>query len=218
MTLDATKHQGLVDLANDEPPAGIVWHQHPDQRWVWGVYANDGCALCDAAQRWLDRPVDAEPVPARSVREAKARPTVYTARLSRGLGKWLVRTETETAIPDTAIVNVTRQSGLAEFAPSWSLLRQFLPMRTDGTLTDEDWKVYARSYTVEMHLSYRCSRGAWDALLEKPVVVLACYCPDAARCHRTLLAGLLGRLGADVRGELVAGVCAAPGEQLGVFG
>lgn len=32
-------------------------------------------------------------------------------------------------------------------------------------------------------------------------MTLVCYCTDAAHCHRTVLAGILGRLGADVRGE-----------------
>lgn len=41
-----------------------------------------------------------------------------------------------------------------------------------------------------------------DPSLARSRVVLVCYCTDPTRCHRSLLAGILGKLGADVRGEL----------------
>lgn len=41
-----------VDDAN--PPAGVGWHRH-GERWVWGVCILDGCAICDAAWRWMTR-------------------------------------------------------------------------------------------------------------------------------------------------------------------
>lgn len=45
--------------------------------------------------------------------------------------------------------------------------------------------------------------GAWRALLARPRVVLACYCADPERCHRTILArDILPKLGATYRGEL----------------
>jgi len=56
-------------------------------------------------------------------------------------------------------------------------------------------------YTAEMRASYRERRLTWDALLAHAEVTLVCYCNDPAHCHRTLLAGILGKLGADVRGE-----------------
>lgn len=42
----------------------------------------------------------------------------------------------------------------------------------------------------------------WTWLLAQEEVVLLCYCPRAAICHRTLLASVLGKLGAVVRGEV----------------
>jgi hypothetical protein len=60
---------------------------------------------------------------------------------------------------------------------------------------------YAPLYLAEMRKSYREHRAAWDALLARPRVVLACYEVDPRECHRSLLATILGNLGADVRGE-----------------
>jgi uncharacterized protein YeaO (DUF488 family) len=59
-------------------------------------------------------------------------------------------------------------------------------------------------YVAEMRVSYRERRAAWVELLAKPRVVLACYCDSPVRCHRRLLAAILEKLGAEVRGELLA--------------
>jgi hypothetical protein len=98
-------------------------------------------------------------------------------------------------------LDVTRKSGGAlgvVFAPSWALLRPHLAARREGRDT---WDAYAPMYRAEMVASYRAHRAAWDALLAREVATLCCYCTDPARCHRTLLAGFLARLGADARGE-----------------
>ena len=44
--------------------------------------------------------------------------------------------------------------------------------------------------------------AAWTALLACERVVLCCYCTDPERCHRSLLARILGKLGAHVEGEI----------------
>lgn len=119
-------------------------------------------------------------------------PIVYTARVSyRG--------------PDR--LDITRKSAGPEglpFAPSWEILRPILALRrTQGAAAVADaWPRYVADYTAEMRVSfYRHHRAAWVALLERPEVTLVCYCADPARCHRTVLAEILGKLGADVRGE-----------------
>lgn len=39
----------------------IGWHQHGRQ-WVWGIASDEGCKLCDAADRWLSvQPVTLTP-------------------------------------------------------------------------------------------------------------------------------------------------------------
>ena len=116
------------------------------------------------------------------------------------------------------------------FAPSWAILRPALDARRKATamrdvademsdslvraayhakinesaddLEREAWERYVPAYMAEMRRSYADNRAAWEGLLARSRVVLVCYCTDAARCHRTLLAGILGKLGADVRGEL----------------
>jgi hypothetical protein len=128
-------------------------------------------------------------------------------------------------------LDITRKSGGVEgrpFAPSWTILRPALDARRHADLVrkaaldfggddpdaDTDaihfaevdeaaaWERYVPAYTAEMRESYRANRPAWDALLGRERAVLVCYCTDPARCHRALLAGILGKLGADVRGEV----------------
>jgi len=112
--------------------------------------------------------------------------------------------------------NVTRDSGDADgvlFAPSWSILRPALAARMRAiscgrdyahdaqVILDAAWAAYVPAYLAEMRASYRTHRAVWDRVLARPRVVLVCYCVEAERCHRTVLAGILGKLGADVRGE-----------------
>jgi hypothetical protein len=127
---------------------------------------------------------------------------------------WTARISTR----DSDCFDITRKSGGPDgeaFAPSWAILRPALDARREGDrlrkaldvsgstfIERQAWDRYVPAYTAEMRASYRDNRAAWDALLARSRVVLVCYCTDAARCHRTLLAGILGKLGAHVRGEL----------------
>lgn len=86
-----------------------------------------------------------------------------------------------------------RGVGLA-FAPSRELLESGRAGRVSSSR-------YAELYTAEMRASYREHRSAWDTVLSWERVVLLCFCTDAARCHRSVLAGIFGRLGAVVEGE-----------------
>jgi hypothetical protein len=101
-------------------------------------------------------------------------------------------------------LNVTRKSGAEGlvFAPSWALLHPFLVLRKDHPITDEEWATYRAGYLAEMRASYRAQRETWDALLRRGEVVIVCYCAQAERCHRTLLAReILPALGAMYEGE-----------------
>jgi uncharacterized protein YeaO (DUF488 family) len=108
--------------------------------------------------------------------------TVYTSRLSYGG-------------PDR--FDITRKNATMEsapFAPYWALVR--------GAKTGEiPWDRYVDHYTQQMRVSYKDHRKKWDALLSRDVVTLVCFCVDPNRCHRTVLAGILGKLGARVGGE-----------------
>lgn len=114
---------------------------------------------------------------------------VYTARMGR---RW------PDGLPVTRKI-VTHKDGLP-FAPSAPLLDEFLAHRKAGREEDV-WPEYVRRYTAEMRASYRDHRAAWDALLARESVTLLCFCPDPSRCHRGVLAGILGRCGAVVIGE-----------------
>lgn len=90
------------------------------------------------------------------------------------------------------------------FAPSWSILTpaKALLDHVDPHVRDESWKLYARAYAAEMKVSHMKHRAAWDALLAREEVTLVCFCDlDKHGCHRTLLAQILVKLGADHLGE-----------------
>lgn len=74
--------------------------------------------------------------------------------------------------------------------------------RAAETVRDSTWALYREAYTAEMRESYRTRRAAWDALLARDEVTLCCYCTDPERCHRTLLSGILAKLGACNEGEV----------------
>jgi len=125
---------------------------------------------------------------------------VYTARVSYG---------------GVDRLDITRQYGGRDglpFAPSWSILRPMLDARarwkTDNTpVADRGseetalWETYTVAYLKEMRVSYRRSRAAWRAVLARSEVTLCCVCTDATHCHRTLMAGVFGKLGATIAGE-----------------
>jgi uncharacterized protein YeaO (DUF488 family) len=78
-----------------------------------------------------------------------------------------------------------------------------LEIRRSGRVaTDDEWLWYVEEYLKAMGRSHRFHRAAWDALLARERVVLVCYCTDAKRCHRSILARILESLGAINRGEL----------------
>lgn len=101
-------------------------------------------------------------------------------------------------------LDVTRKGldpvGVA-FAPSWRILAPVLRARQAGESDDALWPTYVREYESEMRVSYRARPDLWRDLLGRSDVTLVCYCADPARCHRSLLAGILGKLGAIVHGE-----------------
>ena len=110
-------------------------------------------------------------------------------------------------------LDISRKSGDETgivFARSWELLGPYLALRKIAPINEQDWQRYTEAYTQEMRTSYRRHRTVWEAVLEgnatlagpdSPTVTLCCYCNDPSRCHRTILAGILGKLGASVMAE-----------------
>ena len=110
---------------------------------------------------------------------------VYTAQLGTYQG------------PDALDVTIKSSTGLG---------RVFAPTRWDMVMGVKRGRVnqeaYQQWYLDVLRDSYRRHRQEWDTLLSRRRVVLLCYCPPGAFCHRLILADVLGKLGAELRGEL----------------
>lgn len=84
---------------------------------------------------------------------------------------------------------------LAASAPliSWALASPW---------TEARWRRFARSYRKEMHApGPRHLIETLAALSAHTDFSIGCYCEDASRCHRSLLAELLAEAGAEVVGN-----------------
>lgn len=87
---------------------------------------------------------------------------------------------------------------LPELAPSapvvsWALSEPW---------TDVRWRQYTRRYLREMRAPQaRHLIETLAALSHQTNLSVGCYCADPARCHRSLLSGLLKAAGARVIGE-----------------
>jgi len=89
-------------------------------------------------------------------------------------------------------LDITRKGG-SPFGPSWQLLTE--AKRRMARDPSGAWAFYAPRYVDEMRRSWRAHRAAWQGLLARERVVLVCYCPMPGNCHRSLLAGILLKLG-----------------------
>ena len=69
-------------------------------------------------------------------------------------------------------------------------------------LTERHWARYSEAFRLEMRESFKYAAIAWGWLLTLPRVVLACQCRDHQRCHRSLCASFLVKLGAIEGGEI----------------
>jgi uncharacterized protein YeaO (DUF488 family) len=85
---------------------------------------------------------------------------------------------------------------LPDLAPSQALLSWAL----DRPWSEARWTSFARKYRREMKAP-ACRRllEVLAALSRSSDFAVGCYCEDARRCHRTVLAELLAEAGADVR-------------------
>ena len=105
------------------------------------------------------------------------------------------------------------------FAPDPAQLTQLQRLPPASARAEAAWSAFIEQYTEAMRASLRASLatpyGAWQTLLVQHEVTLVCLCVAPGRCHRRVLAGLLGRCGARVEGERSAAVAmrktAAPG-------
>lgn len=184
---------------------------HPVRRRGGGGEGTCDRWICVGCAERTDRPptsgkegdtYDLCPAHARAQRAAPARALVVrTARMGYRGDDWidvsLQGNRTRIAKGESG---GHRGIGMA-FAPSPGLLFPYLRLRQGGHERPHHWDEYVRSYTEEMRASYVAQREAWDALLATPEATLLCFCTDASRCHRTVLAGILAKLGARIPAE-----------------
>ena len=105
---------------------------------------------------------------------------VFTSRISyRGEARW----------------DITVQTGSKLFATSWKIVTAY----KKGEITEQEYTV---AYYAMMKASYEAHPTEWSTFLAKDKIVLCCYCPAVAFCHRLLLAKILVKLGAEYEGEI----------------
>lgn len=80
-------------------------------------------------------------------------------------------------------------------SPSEALLREAFPVADDKT-----WRAFKRRFLAEMK-SPEAKRDLdlLAALSHHANFSIGCYCEDEARCHRSVLKGLLETRGAEIR-------------------
>jgi len=98
--------------------------------------------------------------------------------------------------PDRLDITVKGQDPLGKyFAPSWEMVMKC----KQGKISEEE---YTRKYLNLMQKSKQEHPEAWEKLLSRKRVVLVCFCPPGAFCHRVILAKLLEKYGAVYKGEI----------------
>jgi uncharacterized protein YeaO (DUF488 family) len=85
---------------------------------------------------------------------------------------------------------------LPELAPSAPVVKEAL----SEPWTPARWERFRKSYLREMKSPTATHIiNLLAALSNEANLSVGCYCEDAARCHRSLLAGLLADAGADIQ-------------------
>jgi uncharacterized protein YeaO (DUF488 family) len=86
-----------------------------------------------------------------------------------------------------------------ELAPSATLVKS---ARAAGAMTDAEWKRFAAAYRREMgEPAASRTLEVLARLSHEANFSVGCYCENAARCHRSVLARLLEEHGAAIREE-----------------
>lgn len=83
-------------------------------------------------------------------------------------------------------LDITVRSGDKAFSPSWDMVMGY----KKGEITAEE---YTEEYHWMMQQSVRANRNRerWIEVVNSGEVLLLCYCPAGAFCHRHLFAGYL---------------------------
>ncbi|MBI2891839.1 MAG: hypothetical protein HYY13_13780 [Nitrospirae bacterium] len=101
--------------------------------------------------------------------------------------------------PDAVDVSIGTARGIGRvFAPpSWGMVMAFKRGRVGK-------QAYASWYLEHLRRTRETNFRAWEELLSRYRVVLTCYCPPDAFCHRKLMAQALAQEGGRYMGEIRA--------------
>lgn len=100
---------------------------------------------------------------------------IWTIQIAR----W--RLARATGIP---ILDITAKTGIKAFAPNFGDVMAY----KYGEMSEE---VYTQIYLNSMEYSKTHQKAHWQALKDRSVVALACYCKSGVFCHRLLFADLM---------------------------
>ena len=82
-----------------------------------------------------------------------------------------------------------------DLAPSVELMAQ-----GQAAVTETEWKRFVRAFKAEMDVpTARRTLDLLAALSHSADLSIGCYCENEARCHRSVLRGLLADRGASLR-------------------
>jgi len=88
------------------------------------------------------------------------------------------------------------------FAPTWDMVKKHKKESTMYNRANAD-NNYTDDFKALMIASLDSDTVMWDEVLARDNVVIVCFCPYKAFCHRNLVAEYLVRMGAEYMGEIV---------------
>jgi uncharacterized protein YeaO (DUF488 family) len=88
-------------------------------------------------------------------------------------------------IPENCFIDTTVKSGVKLFAPTWQIVMD----HKNGLIDDQQ---YISMYLKILNKNYNENKQVFDYYFKNTkAVVLMCYCPANAFCHRTILSSWL---------------------------
>lgn len=102
-----------------------------------------------------------------------------------------------------SLKNPGRMKQVAELSPSWNLFKKYLALRESGKWNAESFEnVYVPVFLKEMQNAAARRRlvELVDQDRQGKHICLACFCPDEALCHRSIVAGILQYSGVRIHG------------------
>lgn len=91
---------------------------------------------------------------------------------------------------------------LSELSPTWGLFKTYLAIRERGAWGPKAFReTYVPQFLADLARNSRTIdllNGLYRDSMDGKTIVLACFCPEEALCHRSIVAGLLQGAGAEV--------------------